>query len=447
MEKVLVRFAPSPTGLLHVGNVRIALFNYLYTKKNDGKFILRIDDTDRERSTQAFEDFIFEDLKWLGIQWDEVYRQSDNIEKYQKAIDYLKEIGRVYPCYEKKEELSLKRKIQISTGKAPVYDRAALKMSGEKRKELKNAGINPYWRFKLNDSEIAQWNDLVHGEVSIPLNSVSDPILVKPDGSFVYAFASVVDDINMGITHIIRGDDHITNTAVQIDIFKALSGKIPDFAHIPLLSSLDGQDVSKRSGSSLSVGNMRNEGIEARAIVCILATLGTSDNVCASDNYDSLINKFSFGKISLSPPKFNLEEAKALAKKILGTKTFSEVKSSLEKMNLENISEKFWYTIRENLSSLQDAVLWDKVLSDKNIAVKEDKVFVDQMLKSLQYPFNFDQWISDLKQISNRKGKDLFHPIRLVLTGIDHGPELKKITELMGYERVKKRIESNLTTE
>ncbi|MDR2268123.1 MAG: glutamate--tRNA ligase [Holosporaceae bacterium] len=441
---VRARFAPSPTGLLHVGNIKIALVNYLFAKKNGGKFILRIDDTDLERSTKEFENELFRDLEWLGIKADELYKQSGNCDRYNSAMDRLKKMGRVYACYETKEELSLKRKIQASSGSSPVYDRAALHLTSEEKEKLEREGMKPHWRFKLDDENCSEWNDLLHGKISIPLNTVSDPILVKPDGSFVYTFASVVDDINMKITHIIRGDDHITNTAVQMDIFRALSEETPYFAHIPLLSSANGEELSKRVGSSLSISSMRDSGMDPNAILNVLATLGTANNVSHRDKMDDLVKRFSFEKMSLSAPKFNLDDVKALTKKIISEKTFVEVKDELQKLNLENISEEFWDTIKGNLSSIKESIFWYDILFNKINVIKEDENFVKQMLQTLPNPVDFDEWMGNLKEISARKGRDLFHPIRIVLTGLEDGPELRKIVNFLGYERLKERIKRSL---
>lgn len=437
---IRVRFAPSPTGLLHVGNIRIAILNYIFAKKNGGKFILRIDDTDVLRSTKESEQLILQDLQWLGIKWDEFYKQSNHFSKYDEAINYLKKIGRVYACYETKDELSLKRKIQASRGVPPVYDRAALELTADQIKKLEDDGVKPYWRFKLNEQDTVSWNDLVHGQISIPLNSISDPILIKPDGSYVYTFASVVDDVNIGITHVIRGDDHITNTAAQIDMFKTLSQNIPEFAHVPLLSALDGQDVSKRTGSPLSIVNMRNDGIEPGAIWNVLANLGTSNNVNYQDSFEQLVDKFSFDKMSLASPKFNIEDVKLLTKKIVSCKTFDEVKDSFG--DLEYFSEYFWDAIKGNINSLKEVRYWYDVCFKDIQLTKEDSGFVQLMLDKLRS--DFSTWISDLKQVSGRKGRDLFHPIRVVLTGLDKGPELEKIFNILGYERLKHRIEQNL---
>ncbi len=441
---VKVRFAPSPTGLLHVGNVRIAVLNYLFAKSNHGKFVLRIDDTDKERSKTEFEKSIIEDLKWIDIQWDEFYKQSENLAQYDKAIEHLKKIGRVYPCYETKEELSLKRKIQSSHGKPPVYDRASLYLSDEDKKNIESKGIKKYWRFKLKEDSVIEWNDLVHGKISIPLNSVSDPIVIKPDGSYVYTFASVVDDINIGITHIIRGDDHITNTAAQIDIFRAISGSNPEFAHVPLLSSIDGQEVSKRTNSSLTIINLRKNGMEPQAIVNLLATLGTSNNVNYKDNYNDLIQKFSFKKMSLSSPKFNTDDVRQLTKKIISEKSFNEIQSELEHLNLKNKAEIFWETIKGNINTINDIDFWYNIFFNPIQPCCEDKQYISQMLTALSISTDYDTWLKSLIEKTNRKGKDLFHPIRLALTAQEKGPELRKIFMLLGYDEVKNRLENNL---
>ena len=441
---VKVRFAPSPTGLLHVGNVRVALLNYFFTKKNNGKFVLRIDDTDMERSSKELENIIIEDLKWLGINWDEFYRQSERFDRYAQNFEKLKNEGRIYKCFESRETLALMRKTQAASGKPPVYNRAALKLTEQEIKEREKNGEKPYWRFKLNDQTKAEWADLVHGKIEVPLNTVSDPIIIKPDGSYVYTFSSVIDDIDMGITHIIRGDDHVTNTAVQIDMFQAIAGHQPEFAHIPLMSSLDGQEVSKRTGSPLSIINMRNDGIFPEAIIGVLATIGTSESAKCGKTLQDFIQDFDFKKISKSAVKFNIEDIRNLNKKVLSEKTFDEVKEELKKLNLGNLSEGFWETIKNNLVSLKDAAFWYEILLNKIEIVKQDEKFVRQMLDTLKNPINFDEWIENLKNISGQKGKNLYHPMRLVLTGVENGPELKKIVAFLGYEKVKERIENNL---
>lgn len=450
-EEIRVRFAPSPTGFLHAGNVRVALFNYLFAQKFGGKFILRIDDTDKERSTKESEDLILEDLAWIGIKYDEFYRQSERIDKYAAVFEKLKAEGRVYPCYETKEELALKRKTQTMSGVPPVYDRGALKLTDSERKKLEESDSKPYWRFKLDDTSAAEWDDLVHGKVRIPLNTVSDPVIVKPDGDFVYTFASVVDDADLGITHIIRGDDHVTNTAVQIDIFKAIcEGKYPKFAHLPLMSSMDGQEFSKRTGSSLSVINMRNDGMFPEALINVLANLGTSNNIDYRDNLESLIKKFDFSKMSLASPKFNIEDVRLINKKILAEKTFDEVKSKLQ-ASLKNLTDDkkmhaLWDTVKGNINKLSEVSFWDDVFHGKMKMSTEklDDTFLKQMLDTLPSSADFDQWISKLKEISGKKGRDLFHPIRIALTDLENGPELKKIVQFLGYDAIKERIKKHI---
>ena len=450
-KEIRVRFAPSPTGLLHAGNVRVALFNYLFVRKFGGKFILRIDDTDQERSTKESEALILEDLAWLGIKYDEFYRQSERINKYAEIFERLKAEGRVYPCYETKEELALKRKTQTMSGIPPVYDRGALKLTDEQRKKLEESGMKPYWRFKLDDSTTAEWNDLVHGEIRIPLNTVSDPVVVKPDGGFVYTFASVVDDADLGITHIIRGDDHVTNTAVQIDIFKAIcSGSYPSFAHLPLMSSMDGQEVSKRTGSALSVVNMRGDGIFPEALINLLANLGTANNIDYRDTFESLIKKFDFKKMSLASPKFNIEDVRIINKKILVEKKFDEVKTKLQ-ASLKNFADDkkmhaLWDTVKGNINKLSEVSFWDDVFHGK-IKISSEKLddtFLKQMLDTLSNSVDFDQWVSKLKEISGKKGRELFHPIRIALTDLENGPELKKIVQFLGRDAIKERIKKHM---
>lgn len=438
---IKVRFAPSPTGKLHVGNARIAMLNYLYAGTAGGSFVLRIDDTDTVRSAKESEELIIEDLKWLGISWDEFYRQSERIALYSKVMEQLKQAGRVYKCFETKDELLLKRKLQMSQGVPPVYDRAALKLTDAEIRAYENEGRQGYWRFKLNQDETVHWKDLVHGDISIPLSSISDPILVRPDGGYMYTFASVADDADIGITHIIRGDDHITNTAAQIDMFRAL-GADPQFGHVPLMTSADGSDVSKRTGSPLSLVNMRNAGAEPMALWDILTTLGTAHNPDYHDAIDDLMKKFSLSNRSLSIVKFNIDEVYSFTKKIISEKSFSEVKNQLSDLGLTQASEEFWNTVKNNIEKISDAADWYSVFFSDIFAEKQDPVFVQMMLDNLSG--NFAAWISVLKAKSGRKGFDLYHPIRIVLTGKDSGPELSKIFNLLGVDKVKTRIRANL---
>jgi glutamyl-tRNA synthetase len=426
---------------MHAGNIKIALLNYLFARKTDGIFVLRIDDTDVKRSSRESESAILEDLRWMGFEWGEFYRQSERMSCYKAAMKRLEDAGRIYPCYETREELAIKKKTQARKGIPPVYDRASLFLGTEEKRRLENSGIPVYWRFKLSDTESVEWNDLVHGNVSIPLNSMSDPILTKPDGSFVYTLTSVVDDIDIGITHIIRGDDHITNTAVQLDMFAALGGEKLDFAHIPLMSAPNNQEVSKRSNSIFSLRNMRGLGILPEAIANFLASLGTSNSPNPSDTLDDLAEKFSFAKISLASSKFYLDELKLLSRKMLSEKTFDEIGERLKNCGFEDISEDMWYAVRNNIESIDDLRIWRNVFYGEINRVAVDETFLRQMLDTLGDDDDFDAWISRLKQTSNKNGKDLYNPIRLVLTGLEHGPELKKIVKILGVQCLKHRIE------
>ncbi|MDR1334856.1 MAG: glutamate--tRNA ligase [Holosporaceae bacterium] len=446
---IRTRFAPSPTGCLHIGNARVAIINYLFAKKNNGRFLLRIDDTDSERSTQESQDLILEDLEWLSINWDEFMRQSNNFDAYIKAVEYLKSIDRLYACYETKEELQMKRKACMSQGEVPVYDRSALALTPADHKRLIESGIKPYWRFKLSDSDRIEWNDMIHGKIEIRLNTLSDPILVKSDGSFVYTLASVVDDINHDVTHIVRGDDHITNTAVQVDLFRALGKVAPFFAHIPLLFSTDDkQDISKRTESPLSIVNMREEGILPKVIFNVLATMGTSENVTYNNTIEALAKRFSFDKISLASPKFDIDNLRLLNRKAIAEKSFDDVRSELMRLRIGDASAVFWDVIKGNITYIKDAVIWYQAFYERIETFEEDKQFLEQMLETLIQinidRIDFDQWIYDMKRISGRRDKELLHPIRMILTGKEKGPELRYIVQLMGYERVKNRIRNNI---
>jgi glutamyl-tRNA synthetase len=439
-----VRFAPSPTGFLHLGNIKIALLNYLFARKNGGVFVLRIDDTDMERSSRESEEAILEDLRWMGLEWDEFYRQSERMTCYEFAVQRLRESGRLYACYETREELASKKNIQAQKGIPPIYDRSSLFLESAEKRRLEELGTPVYWRFKLNDIHLMEWQDLVHGKISIPLSSLSDPILVRTDGSFVYTLTSVVDDIDLGITHVIRGGDHITNTAIQLDILAALGGKNLEFAHVPLMSAPDHQEISKRSGSAFSLRHLRDSGILPEAIFNFLASLGTSHNPSIRDSRNELMDRFSFDDINLASPKLHMEELKLLSKKMLGGKNFDEIKDSLKDRGLEDITCDWWYAVRNNIDSIADLHLWRNIFRGEIDTVAVDLVFLRQMLDTLEENDDFDAWISKLKQVSGRQGKKLFAPLRLAITGLEHGPELKKIGEIIGYGGLRSRLVKNI---
>ncbi len=442
-----VRFAPSPTGRLHVGNIRTALVNWLFAKGQGGVFILRIDDTDTERSTKANEQAIYDDLTWLGLAWDETFKQSDRFERYREASEQLKKAGLLYPCYETEEELERRRKIALARGRPPVYDRAALALTDADRKALEAEGRKPHWRFKLSGQPVT-WNDLVRGPQSIDTSSVSDPILIREDGSFLYTMPSVVDDVDARITHIVRGEDHVTNSGAQIEIFRALGGATPEMAHMPLLIGADGQGLSKRLGS-LSVEQLRAEGCEPMAITSLLAKLGTSDPVAIRGSLAELAAEFSFSKIGRAPARFDEAELENLNAQILHAMPFPVVKPRLAKLAYgDKATEAFWEAVRANLKSVQDAAMWLAVVYGGGLTgpdlTPDEQAFVAEAAKLFPKgditPSTWRDWTEAVKSATGRKGKALYMPLRRVLTDQEHGPEMDKMLMLIGAEKARERL-------
>jgi glutamyl-tRNA synthetase len=445
MTAPIVRFAPSPTGRLHVGNVRTALINWLFAKGQQGKFILRIDDTDTERSTQEYEDGIRTDLTWLGLVWDDSFSQSKRFAEYDAAADKLREMGLLYPCYETADELDRKRKIALSRGRPPVYDRAALELSDEDRAKLEAEGRTPHWRFKLSGGRV-EWTDLVRGDQSIDTSSLSDPILIREDGSYLYTLPSVVDDIEAKITHVVRGEDHVTNSGAQIEIFKALGGTAPDMAHTPLLIGADGQGLSKRLGS-LSMGELRAQGYEPMAVSSLLAKIGTSDNVEARETLDQLVAEFDFGKIGRAPARFDETELLSLNAAILHGLPFEAVKDRLADVDPRAADEAFWTVVRENCSLLPDVASWVETVFGEitPLVDAEDKEFVATAATLLPEGDltgeSWSQWANAVKAETGRKGRGLFMTLRKALTGQEHGPDMGALLPLIGRERALKRLQ------
>ncbi|HAQ75803.1 MAG TPA: glutamate--tRNA ligase [Hyphomonas sp.] len=445
MTAPIVRFAPSPTGRLHVGNVRTALINWLFAKGQQGKFILRIDDTDTERSTQEYEDGIRTDLTWLGLVWDDSFSQSKRFAEYDAAADKLREMGLLYPCYETADELDRKRKIALSRGRPPVYDRAALELSDEDRAKLEAEGRTPHWRFKLSGGRV-EWTDLVRGDQSIDTSSLSDPILIREDGSYLYTLPSVVDDIEAKITHVVRGEDHVTNSGAQIEIFKALGGTAPDMAHTPLLIGADGQGLSKRLGS-LSMGELRAQGYEPMAVSSLLAKIGTSDNVEARETLDQLVAEFDFGKIGRAPARFDETELLSLNAAILHGLPFEAVKDRLADVDPRAADEAFWTVVRENCSLLPDVAAWVETVFGEitPLVDAEDKDFVATAATLLPEGDltgeSWSQWANAVKAETGRKGRGLFMTLRKALTGQEHGPDMGALLPLIGRERALKRLQ------
>ena len=433
----VTRFAPSPTGLLHVGNARTALVAWLFARHAEGRFLLRLDDTDTERCRPEFADAIERDMAWLGLAWDEKVRQSDRTALYDTAIDRLKADGRLYPCYETPEELSLKRKSLLSRGLPPIYDRAALALSEADRADLEAQGRQPHWRFKLEHSAI-EWTDLVRGPVHFEGRDLSDPVLIREDGRPLYHIGSVVDDIDLGITHVVRGEDHVANTAMHIQLIRALGAEPPNFAHLPLLADAAGKSLSKRLGS-LGLQTLREEeGLEPMAIASLLGRLGTSDPVEPLPDLAALVATFDFAKFARGTPKFDPEDLKRLNARLLHETPFEAVAARLAELDLADIDAGFWNAVRPNLNRLAEVIDWCQVAKGPIEPVVEDVEFL-QAAADLLPPEPWDDgtfgaWTASVKEATGRKGKDLFRPLRLALTGREHGPEMKVLLPLIGRE-------------
>ncbi|MGZ9116613.1 MAG: glutamate--tRNA ligase, partial [Methylocystis sp.] len=334
MTSPIVRFAPSPTGRIHIGNARVALFNFLFAAANLGRFALRFDDTDFARSSEEFARGIEIDLAWLGVVPHEVFRQSERVALYEDAADRLRRSGRLYPCYETQEELDKRRKMQQARGLPPVYDRAALRLSASDRAGLEAEGRQPHWRFMLEPG-VAEWNDLVRGPAQIDCSALSDPVLIREDGSFLYTLPSVVDDIDMGITHVIRGEDHVTNTAVQLQLMRALTPHAPTpiFAHHNLLIGAGGEALSKRTGS-LSIASLREDGYEPLAVAALATLTGSSDNVHAVRSLGELAQSFNLSHVSRNPARFDPADQETLTHRTLALYEYCDVRELLEALTI-----------------------------------------------------------------------------------------------------------------
>lgn len=438
---ISVRFAPSPTGRLHVGNARVALINWLFAKKQGGNFVLRIDDTDRERSQADHEQAIYADLTWLGLTWDRREAQSERFARYDLAVDKLKADGRLYACYETPEELEYKRKRQLARHLPPVYDREGLRLSDADRVRLEAEGRKPHWRFKLAEGEV-RWDDLVRGPCHYSAAHLSDPVLIRADGSYLYTLPSVVDDAEMDISHVIRGEDHVTNTAVQIQIFEALGAKVPGFAHLTLLTDAKGEGLSKRLGS-MSLGDLRDGGLEAMALNSLLAKLGTSDAIAPCRSLAELADGFDMGHFSRATPKFDERELEHLNARLLHEMPFAEAAPRLEAAGIPG-DEAFWLAVRANLKRFAEARDWWHIVGEPVAPVVEDAAFLAAAADLLPpAPWSEDTWkawTGTVQQATGRKGKELFHPLRLALTGRENGPELKTLLPLIGPDRAAARL-------
>ncbi len=436
MNEIKVRFAPSPTGFMHIGNTRTALFNWLLAKKLGGKFMLRIDDTDKLRSKDEYERAIRDALTWLGLTWSEEARQSARFDRYNAVVEKLKAEGRIYACWETAEELEFMRKRLLNKGLPPIYDRKSLHLTAQEIAAYKAEGRKPHYRFKLLDGEIT-WNDLVRGEVKYEARNLSDPIVIREDGSFLYHLPSVIDDVDFGITHIVRGEDHVTNTASQVQMFEALGGKVPAFAHLPLLTGKEGK-LSKRLGS-LGVRELREEGVEAMAISSFLAKLGTSEAIEPFYDLNALALSLDLRKIGRAQPKFDEEELKLFNTRFVRTAPYEYVKERV------NVDKMFWNAVRGNLNVVGDIGVWEEICNRELPPVIEDRELTDAAAELLPpEPWNeetWNAWVNEVKNKTGKKGKELFHPIRKALTARENGPELKILLPLMGrikaYNRLK----------
>lgn len=442
---VALRFAPSPTGKLHVGSARTALIVWLYARRHGGSFMLRIDDTDLERSSEENVEDIMEGMKWLGLDWDRFARQRDRTADYDIAIKKLKDNGRLYPCYETEEELSLKRKALLAQGLPPIYDRGALKLTDAERAKLEAEGRRPHWRFKLEHTPII-WDDLVRGRVEFHGKDMTDPVLIREDGRPLYHICSVIDDIDFGITHIVRGEDHVTNTATHVQMFEALGATPPAFAHVTLLGDMSGGKLSKRKGG-FGIKSLREEvGIEPMALISLVSRIGTSDPIEPLTDIQQVVDSFDFSKFSRNLPKFDEDELYRLNAKIVHQLDFAEVQPRLEAMGLNGVDEAFWLAVRPNLEILSDIREWWQIAKEDITPVIDDREFINTAAALLPEG-NWDattwqQWVEAIKAKTDRKGKNLFMPLRCAITGQEHGPDLKDLLPLIGRQRVLDRLKS-----
>lgn len=453
MTSPIVRFAPSPTGRIHIGNARTALYNWLYAKQHGGDFILRFDDTDKARSRQEFADGILTDLAWLGIEPSRIERQSARFAEYETVTQDLKAKGLLYPCYETGEELERKRARRRARGLPPVYDRSALKLSQDEHDAFKAEGRKPHWRFLLpnyKDDVFAierteiHWDDLFIGPQTVDLGSMSDPVLVREDESWLYTLPSIIDDAAFGVTHVIRGADHITNTGAQIAIFQALGFTPPAFGHHNLLTGSEGEGLSKRLGS-LSLEGLRTEGLEAMAVASLASLIGTSHAVEPVAEMDDLAKMFDPHKVSKSPARFNVAELEGLNAKLLHSLPFEAVAGRLTVPDNTD-GRVFWEAIQGNLQKLADAEIWAQIVTSGAAPLidDEDREMVEQAIALLpQDPWStatWKEWADAVKSETGRKGKGLFMPLRKAVTGLASGPEMSKLLPLIGRNTVLDRL-------
>lgn len=435
----LTRFAPSPTGRLHVGNIRTALHNWLWARKTGGRFVLRIDDTDAERSEERYVDAIRADLGWLGLTPDAEVRQSQRFALYEARFAKLVASGQIYPAYETQAELDLKRKVQLGRGLPPVYDRAALALSDAERARLEAEGVRPHWRFRLNHDAPIAWEDLVRGAQRFDPETMSDPVVRRADGSWLYMLPSAIDDVDLGVTHVVRGEDHVSNTALQLQMFAAMGAPAPAFAHAALLTGAEGK-LSKRLGS-LGVDHFRDAGIEPEAVRALLARIGTSDPVEPIAEAAPLIAGFDFARFGRAPARFDEAELAAVSARIVHQLPFAQVAERLP----AGMGEAEWLTVRPNLKTVAEAADWWRVIEGPvDAPAGEDAGYLAAAARIAgEIDWAADPWralTAALKAESGRSGKALFLPLRRALTGRDHGPDMAALLPLIGRERAVARL-------
>jgi len=437
---VVTRFAPSPTGRLHVGNIRTALHNWLLARRHGGRFLLRIDDTDAARSEERFVEAIREDLAWLGLDYDAEARQSARLDHYEKAFERLRSDGRVYPCYETAQELDLKRKIALGRGLPPIYDRAALRLGDTERAAKEAEGVAPHWRFELDHDAAIEWQDGIRGAQQFDAAQLSDPVVRRADGSWLYMLPSAVDDIEMGVTDVLRGEDHVSNTAVQLQMFTALGAEPPRFAHEALLVGSEGK-LSKRLGA-LGANVLREQGIEPEAVAALLARLGTSQPVEPILSRTVLVQTFDLAHFGRAPARFDEAELARLNTAIVHQLAYEHVSARLP----DGMGGAAWEAIRPNLERVEEAADWWRVVTgpiEPPALDEEGRAYLAEAARLLAW--SADPWstlTSALKEATGRKGKALFHPLRLALTGRDSGPDMKALLPLIGEAEARRRLEA-----
>lgn len=443
---IKTRFAPSPTGHLHIGNIRTALHNWMWARKMGGQFVLRIDDTDKARSKEEYVEGIQRDMHWLGLEWDSLFRQSERFDAYEAGFDKLKADGRVYACYETAQELDLKRKILRSRGMAPVYDRGSLELTAEQISAYQAEGRTPHWRFKLDHSAPIQWDDLVRGPQNFDAEALSDPVIRRADGSWLYMLPSTIDDADKAISHVVRGEDHVANTAAQIQMFEALGAALPSFAHTALLMGKEGK-LSKRLGS-LGVADFRERHIEPSSVLALLARLGTSDPVIPEPNITNLVETLDFGRFGRAPAKFDPEDLARLNTQIVHGLDYDAVADRLP----DAVDAAAWHAIRPNIAHLGEVADWWAIVEgpiDLPEFSDEDQQYLSAAHRKLgELDWSDQVWgalTGALKESTGRKGKGLFMPLRQALTGQSHGPDMAELVPILGRDVALRRLERAAT--